>query len=608
MGAVVAMAPGLLSGDAMRSELTRQIRGATGLTAEIRGRAVLALLPRPRIKFENVHIYDSASNFDLEADYLRSDLRLLPLIAGRFELVSTAFFKPRVTLDLDANPFANEGILARAMTSASIGTGAKDGNNADAPDRLGIVSFLQGTAQLKSLSRGIDAAITKLDLSLDWRRLAAPAGLKASFEFAGETANIAAWLGRPAELLHGRKSDISLRFTAPAFAFDLNGAVTLAPGLLVEGAISARTPDLRALAANLGYFLPSPGKLEQAALTAALRSTHKSVAISDLRLGLDTNVYEGALALDTDRPRAMLSGTLAAGALDLAPFTAQWPDLIEPSGEWKRIRLPVLPPSLFDVDLRLSAGRAKIGRTQLRDAAFSLQIVNENVRLTLREANAFNGQIKAQATARRKAGGYAIEASVNLVNVNSAALLGEAFRSQLLSGDVSGDITLASEGEALGHLLRGLGGEASLVVKKGDFAGLDLEQVLRRLEKRPLAIASDIRAGRTAFDEASFAARVENGLAGIEHFHIRGPGVQLGVTGAIRVPERTLDLKLEARQTLKDRTAPDAGPWLTMDVRGVWNDPELTIDARSLINRSKAAAPLLPENAPAGTEESFPPR
>ena len=76
----LASAPWSLSGIAVRSEMARQIREATGLIAEAEGRAVLALLPRPRVKIENVIIRDRDGNLRIEAGQLRGELRVLPKI------------------------------------------------------------------------------------------------------------------------------------------------------------------------------------------------------------------------------------------------------------------------------------------------------------------------------------------------------------------------------------------------------------------------------------------------------------------------------------------------------------------------------------------------
>ena len=53
-----AAAPWTLSGDALRRELAEQVMHTTGLRASAEGKATFAVLPRPRIKLENVIISD----------------------------------------------------------------------------------------------------------------------------------------------------------------------------------------------------------------------------------------------------------------------------------------------------------------------------------------------------------------------------------------------------------------------------------------------------------------------------------------------------------------------------------------------------------------------
>jgi AsmA protein len=126
---------------------------------------------------------------------------------------------------------------------------------------------------------------------------------------------------------------------------------------------------------------------------------------------------------------------------------------------------------------------------------------------------------------------------------------------------------------------------------------VDLEQALRRLEKRPLSIASDMRSGRTAFSEAQIDLDIANGVAKILTLEARGAGVDISVSGSASVARRLLDLTIKARQTGREDSLP--APQLNMDLRGNWDDPNLIIDAQSLIRRSEAAAPLLRSlNAP----------
>jgi AsmA protein len=410
---------------------------------------------------------------------------------------------------------------------------------------------------------------------------------------AGESAEIAAWIGRPVELLRGRKSDLSLRVREPRVSFSFNGAMDQTPAPVIEGSFTGSIPDLRKLADAFDRALPLPGPLRGAALAGALRLGPKSLSLSNLRLSIDGNAYEGAIAFDADRDRPLLSGTLATDALDAAPFTADIPRLVEANGEWGRMRFPPPAEGALDVDLRLSATRARLGRAQLREAAFTLRSEPGRLAVTLEEAKAWNGLVKAQVSARPSASAYALRAVATLARVDAAAMLGEVFRTPRVSGEMNGEIDFSTEGDTLGRALRGLSGMARIAVNKGDVAGLDLEQALRRLEKRPLSVASEVRSGRTGFDAIDLDLALEAGRASVRRLQARGAGVAFDIKGSIDVPERALDLKLEARQASEAAQASAQGPWLSMDIRGLWNEPELTLDARSLISRSQAAEPLL---------------
>ncbi len=126
--------------------------------------------------------------------------------------------------------------------------------------------------------------------------------------------------------------------------------------------------------------------------------------------------------------------------------------------------------------------------------------------------------------------------------------------------------------------------------QSGALAGIDVEQLLRRLERRPLSGNGDFRQGRTPFDQLAVNLKVDNGLVSVDDMHIVGPSVKLAVGGQASVPTRDLDLKGVA--TLVSNATPDEFD-LPFVVQGPWDDPIMLPDPQSLIRRSGAAAPLL---------------
>ena len=603
LGILAALAPWTFSGAAMRNELAVQIRETTGLIAQANGRTTLALLPRPRIKIEEVTIRDREGKLLIRSGVVRGNLRILAAFAGRMEVSSLSLTDPRIDIDLDGKPLSSEGAIARAIEARSE---TREASAADTA-RLASVSISNGTARL---TRGgeVVSLLENIEGTLDWRSLNQPAGLRASFIWASEPVDVTAWLGQPAQALRGGSSPISLRMDSPSLNLSANGIVSGGPTPSYAGKFIANAPSLGAVLDRNNIYLPLPGLRGPLSLSADARASQRSIQLSELQFKLDETSYEGAVILSTYRGRPALMGTLATKLLQIDPFLTEVPPPRENNGRWSSAALPRPDLARADVDLRISATRANIGRVQARDAGFSILVASGKAEVVIAEATTFGGSIKARFIAEPSEAGYALRATAAFARVDSAALMNDVFRSQRFSGAATGELAFTGEGASVAQVLSSLRGTTKVALANGDVTGLDLEQALRRLEKRPLSIASDMRSGRTAFSEAQFELDVANGVAKVVNMEAKGAGVEISVTGSASVARRLLDLTIKARQTGREDSQP--APQLNMDLRGNWDDPNLIIDAQSLIRRSEAAAPLLRSlNAPkpeAGAEPGKP--
>src|SRR5581483_8975761 len=139
---------------------------------------------------------------------------------------------------------------------------------------------------------------------------------------------------------------------------------------------------------------------------------------------------------------------------------------------------------------------------------------------------------------------------------------------------------------------RTLGGSASLTARQGAITGFNVEQLLKRLEQRPLSVAGDFRRGRTPFERLDVTLRMTDGTAKVEGVKLDGGAIRLAVGGTASIPARDLDLKGTAALVA---TSGESAPAFELPfvVQGRWDDPILLPDAQSLIRRSGSAAPLL---------------
>jgi AsmA protein len=286
-----------------------------------------------------------------------------------------------------------------------------------------------------------------------------------------------------------------------------------------------------------------------------------------------------------------LQGTLAADHLDLTPYLSAVRLLTAAEREWSRVRLDLDGLATADLDLRLSAGKVSIGSTSLGRTALATNLRGGKLGVTIGEARGFGGLIRGSIGLAKAEEGATFAAQVQFDAINLDRCIGELFGLKRIEG--KGNMTLALEGTGASvyALTRTLSGEATLTGTKGALTGLNVEQLLRRLERRPLSGGSEFRSGRTPFETLTIRMKIAQGNATVEDVNLRGPTVRLALAGEASIPARDLDLKGVA--TLVSTSA-NAKPFeLPFAVQGPWDDPLLLPDAQVLIQRSGAAAPLL---------------
>ena len=312
------------------------------------------------------------------------------------------------------------------------------------------------------------------------------------------------------------------------------------------------------------------------------------VSMSGVNVELDGNVAEGAITLSTDRHT--VQGTLAADALDLTPYVSGIHLLAENDRNWDQLPLGVDSLDDFNLDLRLSAANVKINTAQLGRTAVAANMRNGKLDVTIGELQAFGGVAKGSFGLARDGSGITVTSHVQFAEVDLENCLSQVFGIRKLEGRGNLALNVEGSGSSVLAVTSTLAGTASLTAHDGALAGINVEQLLRRLERRPLSGNGDFRTGRTPFDKLALNLKIDQGQVSVDDMHIEGPTVRVAVAGQVSVPTRDLDLKGVATLMSSASASEFDLPFV---VQGQWDDPIMLPDAQSLIRRSGAAAPLL---------------
>ena len=579
----------LIPADTVRDSIKAEIRAVTGLDPVLRGDVAVSLFPTGTVVFDQVALGDNLSGEPaMTVEQLVVRLRFFPLLIGRIEIADVSLVRPTITIsftpDGRSNWSSHVEMLARALRPS--------------PDR--VVSFSEirigdGKVILRNEARGITETLTDVEFALAWPSISKTFAATGRFIWHDEIIEGAFSLSDFVAALVGDRSGLKVRFSGAPVKFAFDGYISHSPTLRMEGTLAADGASLRDTLRWTAHRAPPGGGFGRFSLKAQTNVAGGNVALSGVNINLDGNVSEGALTFVADG-RKTVQGTLAAEGLDLTPYISAIRLLTSGDRSWERAPITLDGLNDVDVDLRLSAARVTLANAKLGRTAVAVNLRGGHFTVTVGESEAFGGVVKGAFGLSRSPGGAELKAQLQFADVDLDQCLGELFGIRRIEGKGNLGFAVDSKGESVYGLTQALNGTTSLISRKGVIAGLNVEQLLKRLAKSPLSRGNELSSGKTPYSLLAANLKIEQGTIKVDDVRIEGPALRLGLAGSASIPARDLDLTGTASllSTVTSGAA-DAAPAFELPfmVRGPWDDPLLLPDVQVLMKRSGAANNLL---------------
>ncbi len=584
--AAVGLASFLISADAARDAVKAEIRAVTGFDPLLRGPVSVSLFPSGTVSFADVVLGDGGDGRPaFAAEGLIAHLRFFPLLIGHVEVADVSLLRPTIAISFDSNGQSNWSPLIETLTRA-LGPDASHGERKVSFSEMRISD---GTVVVRDPTHGFAEELTGVEFSLAWPSISKSFGATGHFVWREEPVEASFTLGDFAAALGGQRSGLKFRLAGSPLRVLFDGTMSRKPSVKIEGTLAADATSLRDALRWAGEKPWPGGGCGRFALKAQTSLVGGTISLSGVNVELDDNTAEGVLTYAADRRRT-LQGTLAVEGLDLTPYVSTVRLLAVNARDWDRKPIVLDGLNDFDLDLRLSAARVTIGNAKLGRTAVAANLRSGRLVVTVGESQAFNGIIKGSFGLGKSSAGADVKAQMMFTDVDLETCLGELFGMRRVEG--KGDLALSLDGSG-GNVLavtRTLNGTASLTGRKGALVGVNVEQLLRRLERRPLSGGGEFRGGRTPFDRFALNLKITDGTASVETVRFDSPAVRLAIGGSASIPTRELDLKGTAGLVT---SAGDSAFELPFVVQGPWDDPIMLPDTQILLRRSGAAAPLL---------------
>jgi AsmA protein len=593
--AVLTAVPLFIPGDAVRNAIKAEIKAATGLDLVVRGEASVSLFPWGRVSFADAVLGGSADNEPaLAAKELTARLRLVPLLFGRIAASDLSLAHARIAVIFAPDGSSNWSGLVDKLAH----TLAPDARRADQATSFSEIRIADGTVVVRDDAHGIDETLSSVELSLAWPAIARSFATTGRFVWRNEVIDASANLADLLAALVGQRAGLKLRLSGAPFKLAFDGHMSREPTFRLQGTLAADTASLRQALIWAGLKPLPGGGFGRFALKAQTNVLGGTVALSAVNIELDGNTAEGVLAF-TAEGRKTLQGTLAADELDFAPIVSTFHLLRATERDWSPVPIVLDGLTGLDVDLRLSARRISLGNAKLGRTAIAANLRDGRLTISIGESQAFGGMLMGSLGIGKVPAGVELRSQLQFADVDLETCLGELFGIRRLDGKGTLAFSIEASGESVLAFTHTLNGTATLTAQNGALTGYNIEQLLRRLESRPLSGRGEFRTGRTPFEKLVVSVKLVHGTATVEEVRLDGSAVRLGLVGSASIPARDLDLKGTA--SLAPAGAPGTAPAafeLPFVVQGPWDDPVMLPDTDLLLRRSGAAAPLFEQLRP----------
>jgi len=573
-----------LNRDALREAVEAQIRAVTGLDLVVKGNIDISVFPASYVSFHDVGLKGGgAADPALAVDVLTANLRLLPLLLQRFQIADVMMLRPHIHVVREADGASNWTPFIRTIARAM-----KPG--ADNQVSFSEIRIEDGVLAYEDAANHVSEALDDIDLSLAWPSISRSFAATGQFDWRGERVDGSISASDFVAALSGDRSGLKARLTSAPLKLAFDGTVADRTSMMMEGILTIDSASLRNALSWIGQGPPGSGGFGRFALKARANLIGASVALTNVNVELDGNVAEGVMTY-SNNGRQTLQATLAAGALDFTPYVSTFRILASGAHDWNHQLFDLDSLSSTDLDMRLSAARVTVGSTRLGRTALGANLRGGALALTVGEAQMYGGIARGSFGIARVDTAADVKAQFQFTDVDLQTCASELFGINKLSGRGNLNVSLQASGSSPFGLAQSLDGTANLTGHDGAIAGIDVEQLLKRLERRPLSGAGNLRNGSTPYDTLTVALKFSGGVATAEDIRVDGPAARLTLTGTSSVPAREYDLKGVASLVSAADGAP--GFQLPFVVQGPWDDPLIFPDPESLIRRSPASQPLL---------------
>ena len=656
--------------DLVREQLVARVKAKTGRELVVAGGTSLSFYPNLGVSMRDVSLSPPpgmAGAPTIRMETLEASVPVLPLLERRIKVERLLLRRPVIDLRIDAQgrrswdfaglvpsrplQYAQAGGMRPGQMPKELNDFVKSAN----PDSVEAATSRGAAAALEALSladmrieggvvryaderSGVGEEIQALDARLALASLSSPLEAKGSLVWRAEPVAFDMRLTSPKLLGEERPARLSLKIDGRPLDLGYDGTVTAGRAPDAEGALTVKSPSLKALLLLLGLEAIDDAGLGAAAISGRLKASDQALTLSEAKIELPHLTATGTLGAELRPGRPLIRGNLQVAELDLNALalprfaaTASRRPALKPAApspaparpgpgpaksiedllkadqppaaakvrgytrraDWSDDVIDVTALGLVDADVKLGLGRLiyreiKVGATHLRVA-----LKDRALTATFDDIALYDGQGRGLVTVDGTGATPKIGANFSVDNASALPLLKDAADFDWVSGKAKVQVALGGQGASERQIVGTLVGKADIHLQNGAVIGYDVEQILKNISQGKFGGLERSAAAKTSFSEVAASVSIQNGIATNKDLRLVNPHVRLTGAGTADMPHRTLDYTL--RPKVVAAGGPGSGLEVPVKVTGSWDKPMVAADLDAVLKNPEQAVDTLKE-------------
>lgn len=579
LGVVFALIPWRITSNAMQQDIEHRLRLVLDAPDAKFGRMTLTFLPTPRVRISDVTFSQQNGRVAGSVRVLKAGLRISAVFRGIAKPNSVDLLGPKLTVRM---PELGEDAVAGAQNVT-----------ATFAEYIAKAGSIAGLAEIGIHNGQITVVGSSQTFALDDVRLVAslPSRSK-SLKIAGQLTRdgdpirVAFSGATPDYLAKGTTEPIAALAESARWAVEFNGTGSLAKGIAIKGAISARyAPDVATpykAALDLAGFAPSAATIVRASLDSSVRGT----SLTELVITSGQHRFEGVGAIRRESARWQVNATLATARADLTPLLSHIRAMYDPDKGWNSSRLAIEPLFGMNADIRLSADRLVIGPQQITQAAIAVITRPGRIEASLGDGTVETGRARGRVIVSRQFEDLELRANGTVEDINFGQLATKLNLPHRLSGIGTGDFSFETIGSSIAQMVSQLDGKVQLGLRAGELVGIDLLRMASRRNAPRNTTLTEALGGKTPFESASFTAKITRGLVAPVDAVMNAQLLVGNLSGDIDLGSAIINLVGAVVQIPTESGQSEPRPIIDFTINGPLFDPRVTPNMATILRRS----------------------